>query len=339
MKALVTGGSGFIGSTLIEALSKRGVDVDVIMRKTSSDKNLKGLSYHRVEGDIEDFDSLRRAVDARKEIDVVFHLAGLVAAKDRASYFRANSDGTENLARAVSDANKAGAKVKRVVYISTLAAGGPATSIEGRKESDPDAPLSAYGASKRAGEDGLLRYADSFRPVIVRPPIVYGPKDPVTLVLIKTVAKRIVPKFPRKTLDGEKYFSVIHVNDFVEAIIAVGLAKDSQFSHGEVFYACSGETITDSKLMGVMAEGLGVKPIVVSVPLPVLKMIGKIGDIAGKILGKATVVNSDKVNEARVDFWTCQNKKLMEKMGWRSSVVFDQGMKEAITWYQQNGWL
>src|SRR5690606_2800030 len=132
--------------------TSRGIEVDALMRKTASEKNLQGLKYRRVEGDIADLSSIRRAVDARKEIDVVFHLAGVIAAKHRQEFFAANATGTESVAHAVSDANKAGARVKRVVYVSSLAAGGCASGSGGRQEADQDVPVSAYGASKRAGE-------------------------------------------------------------------------------------------------------------------------------------------------------------------------------------------
>jgi nucleoside-diphosphate-sugar epimerase len=339
MKALVTGGSGFIGSTLIEALTSRGIEVDVLMRKTSSDRNLQGLKYQRLEGDIGDFSSLRRAVDGANGIDLVFHLAGVIAAKNRDAYFQANAEGTGNLARAISEANRQGAKVRRVVYVSTLAAGGCAASRDGRLETEDDSPVSAYGESKRAGEKALLAHADSFRPVMIRPPLVYGPKDQATFLLVKTVAKRIVPKFPSKSADGEKYYSVVHSRDLVEAIVALGLAPDTAVEHGEIFYVSSGEQISSSRLMGSMAESLGVRTFTISVPFFVLRILAKVGDFVGRLLGKATVVNSDKLNEVRPDYWTCSNRKLMEKTGWRPKILFDEGIRDAVAWYRQNGWI
>jgi nucleoside-diphosphate-sugar epimerase len=339
MKALVTGGSGFIGSTLIEALTSRGIEVDVLMRKTSSERNLQGLKYRRVEGDISDATSLRHAVDAENGIEIVFHLAGVIAAKNRAAYFDANAEGTRNLARAISQANRDGAKVRRVVYVSTLAAGGCASSREGRLETETDLPVSAYGESKRAGEQALLSHADSFRPVMIRPPLVYGPKDQATFLLVKMAAKRIIPKFPSASADGEKYYSVVHSRDLVEAIVALGTAPDTAIDHGEIFYVSSGELISSSRLMGSMATSLGVRTFTIFVPFFVLRVLAKIGDWVGRVLGKATVVNSDKLNEVRPDYWTCSNRKLMDKTGWRPKVLFEEGIKEAVAWYRQNGWI
>src|SRR3954468_5038897 len=102
MKALVTGASGFIGSALIEELSTLGFDVHALMRKSSSAANLEGLKYQRLEGDLGDPASLKRAVQG---MNYVFHLAGLTAAPNRAAYLRANAEPTGELARAVAEAS------------------------------------------------------------------------------------------------------------------------------------------------------------------------------------------------------------------------------------------
>src|SRR5205823_1417576 len=113
--ALVTGASGFIGSTLIEELNRRGIGVRALLRRTSSDANLKGLDYTRAEGSLADFESLKKAASG---VDYVFHLAGVTSAPNRAAYFEHNAEGTERLARAAAEANPG---LKRFVYVSSLA--------------------------------------------------------------------------------------------------------------------------------------------------------------------------------------------------------------------------
>ncbi len=330
MKALVTGGSGFIGSTLIDALTKRGVSVSVLMRKTSLDRNLQGLTYERVEGDISDFESLRRAV---KGVDTVFHLAGVISARDRAEYFRYNSEGTAHLARAAAEAG-----IERFVYISSLAAGGPAGASP-RVETDADRPVSIYGESKKAGEDELLRYRNSFLPLILRPPLVYGPKDQATLLLVKTVANRFVPKFSAATPDGEKHYSVIHSRDLVEAIVELGTTAKDRFDNGDIFYISSGEDIPSSRLMGSMAAALGVKPWTLPLPMPVVGVAAGAMTVLGRVLGRSFVLNRDKLNEILPDYWTCGNEKLTTKTSWRPSITFEEGMRDAVNWYRANGWI
>lgn len=337
MKALVTGGSGFIGSTLIDALTRRGISVSVLMRKTSSDRNLRGLEYERVEGDIADFASLKRAVAG---VDVVFHLAGVIAAKDRAEYFRFNSEGTDNLARAAAEANRDGsARVSRFVYVSTLAAGGPCPSVAPRTEADRDGPVSAYGESKKAGEDALFKHRDSFLPLVLRAPIVYGPKDAATLILIKSAAKRLVPKLPSRAADGEKHYSIVHADDLVAALVTLGTADAGRFERGEIFYVSSGEEVTSSRLVRAMADSLGVRTLSIPVPRPILRLLSVLGSLYGALVGKSTVINRDKLNELLPDYWTCSSAKLMAKTDWRPRVLLDEGMRDAIGWYRKNGWI
>src|ERR1035437_7835988 len=116
MKALVTGASGFIGSHLVERLSELGIEAHALMRKSSSSANLGGVRFRRGEGDLSDLASLRKAV---KGMDLVFHLAGVTAAKTREGYFVHNAKGTRNLAQAVAEENPG---LKRFVYVSSLAA-------------------------------------------------------------------------------------------------------------------------------------------------------------------------------------------------------------------------
>ncbi len=337
MKALVTGGSGFIGSTLIEALTRRGISVAVLMRKTSSDRNLQGLRFDRVEGDITDFASLKNAVAG---VDVVFHLAGVIAAKNRAGYFLFNGEGTENLARAATEANREGtARISRFVYVSTLAAGGPSPGVHPRTERDADRPVSAYGESKKAGEDGLLKYRDSFLPLILRAPIVYGPRDSATLILIKSAAKRVVPKLPSRAVDGEKHYSIVHADDLVSALVTLGTEESAKFERGDIFYVTSGEDVTSTRLIRAMADSLGVRTLSIPIPRFALRLASTIGSWYGNFAGKATLINRDKLNELLPDYWTCSSLKLMTKTAWRPRVLLDEGMREAIGWYRENGWI
>src|SRR5262249_35362514 len=139
-----------------------------------SRRNLEGVRYEERIGELTDFESLKAAVQG---VDVVYHLAGVISARDRAGFFQANAEGTGNLARACAEANPG---LKRFVYVSSIAAGGPCASAEPRTEAMPDAPISVYGRSKLQGEVELKRWSrdgERFPITIVRPPIVYGPRD------------------------------------------------------------------------------------------------------------------------------------------------------------------
>ena len=164
MQALVTGGSGFIGSAVIEDLAKRGIGVKALLRSTSSRRFLDGLKFDTVLGDLSDQDSLEEAV---KGVDYIFHIAGAVWARNRQEYFRHNGEGTANLGRAVLQQNP---KLKRFIYVSSVAASGPSQSLQPLIEDCEPAPVSYYGQSKLEGEKELHKILGGIPLSILRPP-------------------------------------------------------------------------------------------------------------------------------------------------------------------------
>jgi nucleoside-diphosphate-sugar epimerase len=139
MKALVTGATGFVGSHLVEALRSRGHQVTALVRSPSKAAALEPLGVRLVPGDLDDAGSLARAVEGQ---DLVFHVAGLVAAKDEREFVRVNRDGTASLVAAA-----ARARVGRFVYVSSMAAGGPAGKGRPLTGAEPPRPVTGYGRS------------------------------------------------------------------------------------------------------------------------------------------------------------------------------------------------
>jgi nucleoside-diphosphate-sugar epimerase len=153
LKALVTGGTGFIGSHLTEALIRKGVHVRCLLRKTSDLKWLKGLPVEFVSGDCNDKTSLKEAV---RGVNWVFHLAGTTKAIKKETYFEVNGFGTENLIQACLENNP---RLQKFIYISSQAAAGPSKNGSDKKELDSCEPVSFYGRSKRPGEESVLARA------------------------------------------------------------------------------------------------------------------------------------------------------------------------------------
>ena len=144
MKALVTGATGFVGSHLAEALRSRGIRSRRWSAPHRKAAALEPLGVRVVPGDLDDAGSLARAVEGQ---DVVFHVAGLVAAKDEAEFLRVNRDGTASLVAAA-----ARARVGRFVYVSSMAAGwsgrqGPSAHRHGDRRAGD---RRTAGASSRA---------------------------------------------------------------------------------------------------------------------------------------------------------------------------------------------
>ena len=155
----------------MEALLQRGVQVRCLVRPTSHLKWLKGLPVEIIYGDCQEKDSLGPGV---KDVDLVFHLAGVTRAIAAKTYFEVNALGTENLIQACLEHNT---RLQKFIYLSSLAAAGPGRNGEKKKESDPCEPVSPYGRSKRRGEELALSQAHELPLLILRPAAVYGPRD------------------------------------------------------------------------------------------------------------------------------------------------------------------
>lgn len=335
--ALVTGGSGFIGSRLIEDLQAKGIEVRALLRKTSSLENLKALNpalWNRVEGDLSDRASLERACAG---VDYVFHLAGAITAPNRDGFFRHNSEGTRNLIEAAA---KSAPALKRFVFVSSLAAGGPVDSVQPRFEGMPDQPVSAYGESKLQAEREVLKFKDRLPISIIRPPMVYGPKDKATFLFVKTVSRNYMPIFGASLAeDGKKRYSTIHVWDLSQGIVQAGLHEAGMSTSGEIYYLCGDEVITYEELMETIAEFLGKKPRKIHVPNGLLRVAAFGLSALGTVTRRTFPLNRDKLSEIEPDFWICVNTKAKERFGFKPQFSFRAGMENAVRWYRENGWV
>ncbi len=333
MKALVTGASGFVGSHLAERLAAQGFEVFALMRKTSQDRNLSAVPHRRIEGSLSDEASLRRAVEG---MDFVFHVAGAIQASGRDAFFESNGEGTRRLVEATA-AHSSG--LRRFVYVSSLAAGGPGDGKQARDESHLDQPVSNYGESKRQGELELLKFRDQLPVVIVRPPVVYGPRDRGMFVIARTVSHGLMPLPPSGSPDRKKYYSVVHVADLVEGIILAATAPSDAFASGEVFYLSGDGVHHYEEMLQAMAEPLGVRPWKFGVPKIALVVAAHGLSWVSSLTGKKFALSRDKLNEILPDYWVCSNEKAKTKLGFLPRVSLKEGMRETIAWYREHGWL
>ncbi|MEW6057094.1 MAG: NAD-dependent epimerase/dehydratase family protein [Bdellovibrionota bacterium] len=331
MQALVTGGSGFIGSELIRQLNAKNIKVRALLRKTSPRGNLQGLDFETALGDLCDAASLKEVV---KGIDVVFHVAGSISARSREEFFLHNATGTGNLAKACAEANPG---LKRFVYVSSVAATGPALSLSPKRESDTALPISAYGESKLGGEKQLEAFAGIFPVTVVRPPAVYGPRDRGIFEFVKLVNSGVAPIFPAKNETREKYFSMIYVEDLVDGILLAGLAESQK--RYEVFFLSDGQVHSWTQVMKTMADALGKRPLRLPLPRFVWLSIAAAYSVAGKVLKKQFPLTLDKLNELDPDYWIFSSDHAQSVLGFKPKWDLQRGMAHTVAWYRENGWV
>ncbi len=333
MDILITGGSGFIGSGLVARLNQEGIVPRLLLRSTSSLEHLAGCQYERVEGSLSDLESLKRAVSG---VHSVFHLAASVAGNSASDFSKTNTDGTALLIRAMLES---GQKFERFVYVSTLAAGGPSITSDPRNEANPDTPVSEYGRSKKNAEAAILAYRDRIPIVILRPPMVYGPRDRATLLFAKGAQKRWVPLPRTGGFSHTKTYSQIHVDDLVEALYCTLSKKIDAAKSGQFYYVAGDEIIRDRDIYIQYGRALGIEPKFFLIPTSFIAPTAWMLNTLGKLRGKAFPLNSDKMNEILPDHWTCSSELFRSEFSFRPKLSYEQGIKGTVKWYLEKGWL
>lgn len=318
--AFVTGGTGFVGSHLIEVLLRQGHRVRALVRSPGKAESLGIAGVEWIAGDLGSGDALRTGAEGA---DVVFHVAGLVAARSMAEYLAVNRDGTAR----VLEASPAGS---RFVLVSSLAAAGPSKPGHPLLGDEPTMPVSNYGRSKLAAED-IVR-AGSRPWVIMRPPAVYGPRDTEMLRLFKSAVMGVAPVFG----NGSQQLSMVYGPDLAEAIAAAGTVPAAA---GQVLYPAHPEVITSADTVRTIGEACGKRVAIIPIPNPVGRLILQVTGTAARLAGRATLLTPDKGSEFFQTAWTCSPARLEQVTGWKARHDFKSGTAATAAWYRQQGWL
>ena len=324
--AFVTGATGFIGTNLVFELIKRHYSVSCLVRSQTKASHLQHKDIELLSGDLNNPASLGEHI---QKADIVFHVAGTTKAIRKSDYFKGNLDTTRNLVRLIT---QHAPSHQKLIYISSQAAAGPCAKEPGVNESTPNSlPVSAYGQSKKEAEKVVLSIADQFPVVILKPSIVFGPRDHGMKPLFKATSHGIMIK------SGFRDFpvSLIYVDDLVKAILLVATADAA---NGKTYYVTDGKSYTWATLMNTIAAHINPRAFLLTLPLFLIWMVCQMKGLLGRLTNRPQDLNSDKWLEIKQNGWLCNSKCIQSELGFRPHWTLENGIKETVAWYRKSGW-
>jgi nucleoside-diphosphate-sugar epimerase len=328
LRVLVTGGSGFLGSHVVEQLARAGHEVVALVRSTSKRDFLSSLpNVSFVTGAVEQKDTLRKAADG---VDAIVHAAGLVKALTVLDFEAVNVEGTQNL---LDLAKKRAAGLKRFVFVSSLAAIGPS---EDGKPVSPDQephPLTHYGRSKLRAERAVMAMKDELPVTVIRPPMIYGPRDKESFAFFQAVNFRLLPMVG----DGNNTMSVVYGADAASACIKAIFADTPS---GKAYFVDDGNVYVWREMLDAVETALKRRALLrFSIPMPVLRLAAFASEEYARYTKKAAMLTRDKLNELLAAHWVCDSSSTRADLGWTPEVDWAEGTRRAATWYLEQGWL
>jgi nucleoside-diphosphate-sugar epimerase len=329
MDVLVTGGTGFIGSHLVELLLARGYHVRCLITRDSDLSYVRGKGVELLQGDILDIKSLEAAV---KGVEYVVHLAAVqTGAIDREQFFKVNASGTGNLLEA---STQFAPDLKKFIHVSSISAVGPRSGKEPATEDSPCSPVDYYGESKLAGEEIALAYSKKLPLIIIRPPLVYGPRDRNRFGVLRYA--KMAKKGFYLTRGGEKaYTSIIHVGDLAEGLIK---AVESGKAEGEKYFLCNEDPASSEEISQLSAAALERRVKKIVIPSFILDSRAFLEKLYGKVKGDGSP-GRRRGFKSPPQHWVCDGSRARQELGFQARTPLPDGIKETVLWYSRQGWI
>ena len=301
MKVAVTGGTGFVGSHLIDAALQAGHEVKALTRREQPPR--AGVEW--VEGDLESPRALEALVD---DADAVIHVAGVISGHHASAFERGNVTGTLSMLAAATAGG-----VHRFVHVSSLAAREPG--------------LSLYGASKARAEELVMNSGLDW--VVVRPPAVYGPGDKETLELFR------MAKLGFMLIPPRGHISVIHAQDLARLLLALA---DESAPAALLVEPDDGKPRgwTHRQFARALGKAVGKRPAIFASPGFLLRLAARADQFVRGPHAKLTV---DRAAYFSHHDWVVEPRRACRSSLWRPQVDTEAGLRETAEWYRSQGWL
>lgn len=323
--SVVTGANGFIGSHLIPYLLEQKHTVKCIVRESSDLKWVEHLDVEFIKCGLNDINVLH---DVFKDVHHIFHLAGSTNAKHYDGFVYGNITLTENILKAAEGIDS----IKSIILTSSLAASAPSPLDDPATELTPSAPVSNYGKSKLEMEQIVKEKYSHLPYVIVRPPVVYGPRDTEVLLFFKAVSKGLI------SIIGfnEKQVSLVYIDDLVQGLF---LAATHPKSIHQTYFFESDRILKWKELGDEVAKVLSKKAITLKIPHFVIFILAGIAGLVNTFQKRAPTLNWQKAKEITKEAWTCSSEKAQRELGYKPKVSYKEGFKITLDWYREHQWL
>jgi len=320
----LTGGTGFLGSHIAEALLAEGHGVRALARRPDDPGWLKGLAVELVPGDVRKPESLLALV---RGASVVIHVAGKTSARSLDEYREANVGGVVNVLRACREA----APGAHVVLISSQAAAGPSLDGSPVTLATPPRPVSPYGQSKLEGENALKQEAGPTPFTILRPSAVYGPRETALRDLFVASSRGFVPLLA----GGRPKVQMVYSGDVARAVLGT-MARGGR---GETFFVAHPEILDFRQVAETIARLRTPSARLLPVPAFVVRSAGAVVGFLSRFQGGPPVFNRDKAEEMLQPAWTCDVAAAEEALGSPFRTPFAVGTRLTNDWYREKGWI
>ena len=325
-RVLVTGGTGFVGSHLVELLMQRGYSPVCLVREPSRLRWLSGLDVELVAGDCRDSGSLEGAV---QNVSIVIHAAGLTKARHSRDYYDVNHLGTRNILEACARHNPG---IDKFILLSSLAAAGPSRNGVPTGERDAPHPVSDYGWSKLRAEEEVLGFKHQFPVDILRPSAVYGPRDRDMFELFLWASRGLTVEIA----GGDRTISPCYVKDVAAAILA---SAEKKTASGGIYFVADSTPWSWSGFREVLLATGGVRARNLVIPTSAAYLIGLVSELGSLITGRPALMNRQKVREAVQPSWLCDTTRTEKELGFTPAYTLQQGLQITWQWYRDNNWI
>jgi dihydroflavonol-4-reductase len=325
MRIAVTGGTGFVGSHVVELLLAEGHEVNCLVLPEEGRLWLSGLDLGFFEGSITDRGCLGPFLEG---CDAIVNIAGLTRSRTEAGFAAVNVGGAVNLVEA---ALSAPGGPRQIVSMSSLAAMGPCPEGRCADEDDPMRPLTPYGRSKAALEEALRAYEGRMHCTFIRAPGVYGPRDRDFLQYFKLVRRGL------RVIVGERnVMSLVYVKTLARAIVSC-LGEAAAYGHA-FFVADEGEYDWDD-FSAMVEAALGKRTLRIPVPEWAVTVAAFASEAAKPFMRRPPLLDRHKLTEARQRRWVVSTAKAERLLGFKPVASTADALAETGRWYLERGWI